>query len=98
MIEKIKNFFKRFWWVFLVPIGIFIFHLIFKKETPGLDRLIKEKQKEIKENKKEVDKNEQSKDKAKESLENAIESSKTALGGIAEDSAERDKRAEEFFK
>lgn len=97
MLEKIKEFFKRFWWVFLVPIAVTILHAFFRKATPGLDRLIKEKQKEIKENKKDIEKNEQTKEEAKESLENAIESSKATLGGIAGDSAERDKKAEDFF-
>ena len=50
MWDKIKNFFKKIWWVVLVPVGILLFHLIFRKETPELDRLIKDKKKEIENN------------------------------------------------
>lgn len=97
MLEKIKEFFKRFWWVLLVPIVVMVIHAVFRKTTPGLDRLIREKQKEIKDNHKDIERKEQAEKEAGESLRDAIQSGKTALDSVADDSAERDKKAEDFF-
>ena len=53
--EGIKNFFEKFWYLILVPIGLFLVHLIFRDSNK---KEIKEKEKEIKKEEKEIKKQE----------------------------------------
>ena len=57
--EGIKNFFKKFWYVILVPVGLFLIHLIFKDPDKELKKEIKEEEKEIKKEEKEIKKQEE---------------------------------------
>ena len=98
MWSKIKEFFSNFWWLILVPAGLFIFHLLFKKETPELDQQIKEKKKEIKKQEKEADKKEQAVTKSEEQLKASIEEAEKVSMEVSTKAEERDKQAEEFFK
>ena len=54
MWKKLQEFFKKAWWVVLVPIGLFVLSLVFK-DNENLRKLIKEKQKEIKKDEKKSD-------------------------------------------
>lgn len=98
MWEKIKKFLSKVWWIALVPVAILILHLVFRKETPELDKLIKEKQKEIKENKKDKESAEKKVDKTEESLKDSIEEAKETSIRIETKAEDRDKQSEEFFK
>lgn len=98
MWEKIKKFLSKVWWIALVPIAILILHLVFRKETPELDKLIKEKQKEIKEDKKDKESAEKKADKAEESLKDSIEDAKETSIRVETEAEARDKQSEEFFK
>lgn len=96
--SKILSFLKEFWWVVLVPIAVLVFHLIFRKETPELDKLIKEKKKDIEKGKDKVHESSESAKEAEEGLSDAIKASRATSERVASDSEERDKKAEEFFK
>lgn len=98
MWSKIKEFFSKFWWLFLVPIGLFVIHVIFRKETPELDKLIKEKKKEIKESSKKVEDAKIEVEDAKSVLEDSVEKAEKANERISSEAEERDKKAEEFFR
>ena len=98
MWEKIKEFFKKFWWMLLVPIGLFIAHVVLRKETPELDRLIKEKQKEIKNQESLVEDLSKEASKSETALEHAVEDAEAVLEQVSSDSEQRDKKAEEFFR
>ena len=98
MWEKIKEFLKKFWWMLLVPIGLFIAHVVLRKETPELDKLIKEKQKEIKNQESLVDDLSKDASQSETALERAIEDTKAVLEQVSSDSEQRDEKAEEFFK
>lgn len=98
MWEKIKEFFKKFWWMLLVPIGLFIAHVVLRKETPELDRLIKEKQKEIKNQESLVEDLSKEASKSETALEHAVEDAEAVLEQVSSDSEQRDKKVEEFFK
>ena len=98
MWEKIKEFFKKFWWMLLVPIGLFIAHVVLRKETPELDRLIKEKQKEIKSQESLVEDLSKDASQSETALEHTIEKTEAVLEQISSESEQRDEKAEEFFK
>ena len=98
MWDKIKNFFKKIWWVVLVPVGILLVHLIFRKETPELDRLIKDKKKEIDKTAGNVEKAESLLETSEESLERSLDEASKTTEQIESDALKRDQRAEEFFK
>ena len=98
MWSRIKEFFSKIWWVVLVPVGIFILHFLFKKETPELDKLIKEKKKDIKENKKAIKGASLTAAENQEALEDSIESGKETSIKIDTRAQERDNQAGEFFK
>ena len=98
MWEKIKSFFSRFWWIVLVPVAIFVLHLVFRKETPELDKLIKEKKKDIEEKSKDKDKAQKNASDAKEDLETAIDTSKDTKSSVDARAEVRDETAKEFFR
>lgn len=96
--SKIKEFFSNFWWLILVPAGLFIFHLLFKKETPELDRQIKEKKKDAKKQEKEAEKAEEKTEKSEEELKDSIRDAQETSIKVSTKAEERDKQAEEFFR
>ena len=98
MWSKIKEFFSKFWWIVLIPIALFVIHTVFRKETPELDKLIKDKQNEIKETYKEVEKAKSEVEKAKEDLESKVEDIKVTVSEIKSDVKERDEKSQEFFR
>ena len=98
MWSKIKKFFSKIWWIVLVPIGIFVIHVIFRKETPELDKLIKEKKDEIKDSTKKVEDTKIEVEDAKSDLKDSIEKANKVSLQISASAEERDQKAEEFFK
>lgn len=96
--SKIKEFFSNFWWLILVPAGLFIFHLLFKKETPELDRQIKEKKKDVKKQEKEAEKAEEKAEESEEDLKDSIRDAQETSIRVSTKAEERDKQAEEFFR
>ena len=70
--EGIKNFFKKFWYVILVPIGLFFAHLLFKDSNSELKKEIKKEEKEIKKETKEIKKQEAATDKKEEEVKQQI--------------------------
>lgn len=98
MWDKIKNFFKKIWWVVLVPVGILLFHLVFRRETPELDRLIKDKKKEIDKTAEEVEKAESSSETSEDVLKRSLDEASKTTEQIESDALKRDQQAEEFFK
>lgn len=96
--SKIKEFFSNFWWLILVPAGLFIFHLLFKKETPELDRQIKEKKKDVKKQEKEAEKAEEKVEESEENLKDSIRDAQETSVKVSTKAEERDKQAEEFFR
>lgn len=98
MWDKIKLFFQKFWWLILIPVVMFILHVVFKKETPELDKAIKEKEKEIKQNKKEYEEAQKTASDAKEDLESTITTATETKESIDAGAKARDELAKEFFK
>lgn len=98
MWNKLKTFFQRFWWLILIPVAIFILHVVFKKETPELDKLIKEKEKELKQDKKKHEEAQKTASDAKEDLESTITTATETKESIDAGAKARDELAKEFFK
>lgn len=98
MWEKIKNFFKTFYWLFLIPIVVFILSKLFGRDTSYLNKKIKEKKQEIKKEEKEIEKEKKKAETKKEELEETLEDTKKTQTQIDTKSELRDKQAEEFFK
>ena len=98
MWSKIKEFFKRFWWLALVPLVLFVLHTVFRRETPELDRLIKDKKKEIDSLNKQVNKDSKEAEEAEASLKDSVAKAESTLSDSLKDSKKRDEKAEEFFK
>lgn len=94
--NTIQRFFKKAWWVVLVPIGLFILSFVFK-DNENLKKLIKEKQKEIKKNEKQVKTNEDEVKKSEEDLNKEINKVEDTMKDISEDKEERDEQAKKFF-
>lgn len=98
MVEKIINLFKKLWWVILIPIGLFVIKVVFRKDSPELDKLIKDKQKEIKDNEKKVSHSGKEADKTEEALSDSIDRAEEVSTRIETEVEARDKKAEEFFR
>lgn len=98
MWSKIKKFFSEIWWIVLVPIGIFVLHVIFKKETPELDKLIKEKKEEIKDFTEKVENSKKEAEEVKSDLKDSVEKANKVNIQISTKAEDRDQKAEEFFK
>lgn len=98
MWDKIKSFFQKFWWIVLVPVAMFILHVVFKKETPELDKAIKEKEKELKQDKKKHEEAQKTASDAKEDLESIITTATETKESIDTGAKARDELAKEFFK
>ena len=95
--NKIKRFFKKFWYFFLIPIGLFVIARVFKKDTSGTKKLIKEKTKSLKENEKEIKKEKEVVEKNKEDLDNSINHTEEVLNLNLKNKKERDNEAKKFF-
>ena len=98
MWDKIKSFFQKFWWIVLVPVAVFILHVIFRRETPELDKAIKEKEKELKQDKKKHGEAQKTVSDAKEDLESIITTATETKESIDAGAKARDELAKEFFK
>lgn len=98
MWDKIKSFFQKFWWIVLVPVAVFILHVIFRRETPELDKAIKEKEKELKQDKKKHEEAQKTASDAKEDLESIITTATKTKESIDAGAKARDELAKEFFK
>lgn len=96
MWKKLQEFFKKAWWVVLVPIGLFVLSLVFK-DNENLRKLIKEKQKEIRKDEKNVKTSEEEKKKSEENLDEATEKVKDTMDAISGNKEERDEQAKKFF-
>lgn len=92
-----KNILKKFWWAFLVPIGIFILSYVFKKDTSELKKQIAKKKEEIKDLNKEIKKEEKNTENKEEDLNKSIKKTKETLGKNLDDKVDRDEEAKKFF-
>ena len=98
MWEKIKAFFKKFWYIILVPAGLFILHLFTgSKRDAKLEEREKIQKKEVKEDKKAVEKTEKEVIKVEKKVEKSIEEVKETIQENLEDKAVRDEKASKYL-
>ena len=97
MWEKIKNFFEKFWAVFLLPIGIVILNLLFRDKNKEIKKEIKEEKKEIKEDTKQVEKQIEVVEKVEETVVSINEEVKEIIESNLDDKEARDEKASSFF-
>ncbi len=88
---------KKFWYLFFIPIILFVLSRIFRFDTSDLDRKIKEKKKEIKNQTKKVEKEEQKVKEKEEKLDASLKSTKEKIKQNLEDKDERDEKAKDYF-
>jgi peptidoglycan hydrolase CwlO-like protein len=92
-----KEMIKKFFWYALIPIGLFILSVIFKKDTSNLNDLIKKKKEEIKNTDKKIkDQEEQVKDSKKE-LDIVVDDIEKVKEKNLDNKKERDEEAKDFF-
>ena len=97
MWNKIKEFFKKFWGLIFIPLGIFIVNLFFKDNSSEIKKEIKEEKKEIKEDTKQVVKKEEAVEKTEEKVIKINEETKGVIEDNLDDKEARDEKASSFF-
>ena len=98
MWTKIKEFFKRFWYLGLVPIGACLLHLfVGSKKDAKLEEREKIQKKEVKEDKKAVEKTEKEVIKEEKKVEEVVEEVKKVIQDNLEDKAVRDEKASKYL-
>lgn len=98
MWNKAKEFFKKWWGLIFVPIGLFIIHL-FKKDNHKdyVEKELKEEKKVVEEVSKEIEKTEEKVVLVEEAVEDIVSDVKHTIEDNLEDKKLRDEKAKEFF-
>lgn len=94
---KIINFFKKFWWLFLAPIGLFLVSYLFKKDSSELESKIKSKKAEIEEVNNKVEEQKTKVEESSSNLDKSIQETKDTIEVNLDNKRERDSEAEKFF-
>lgn len=95
---KIKQFFKKFWWLILVPVGLFLLTKIFQKDSSELKSLIKEKKVEIKKVDIAIKEKKVEVIKAKEKLKTEVLNTEEVVNTNLDNKEKRDEDAKQYFK
>jgi len=94
---KIIEFLKRFWWIFLAPIGFFLVSNLTKRDSSEINKKIKEKKKEIKKTKSKIKDQKVKVEKTKDDLEKSIKKTEDVIKTNLDNKKERDNEAKKFF-
>ena len=96
MWNKIKTFFKKFWGLVFVPIGLFLAHLFFSSNKSN-KKEIKEEKKEVKQQEKVVREEVKKVEKQEIVVEEKIEGVKKIIKENLKDKAVRDEKANKYL-
>lgn len=98
MFTKIKDFFKKWWGLILVPIGLFILSLFGKKSNNSyIEKEIKEEKKVIEETTKTIESIESKVEIVEDVVEEVLSDVNDTIEDNLEDKKIRDEKAKNFF-
>lgn len=98
MWNKIKEFFKKYWGLIIVPIGLFILALFGKKSNKSyIEKEIKEEKAVIEEELKVVEKTEDRVEVVEKAVEEIVNDVEHIIEDNLEDKKVRDEKASSFF-
>ena len=98
MWNKVKEFFKKWWGLIFVPIGLFILSLLGKKSDKSyVEKELKEEKKVVEETIKEIDKTEEKVELVEEVVEEIADNVEHIIEDNLEDKKVRDEKASNFF-
>ena len=95
--NKIKEFFKKFWWLVFIPLLSFLIAIKSKKPYDEVKEEIKKSKEKIKEKDKEIKTAEKEEEKAKEEVKKKVEDIEKVLDDNLEKKEKRDEEAKKFF-
>jgi hypothetical protein len=95
--SNMKNFFKKFWWYLMIPIGLFFLSYVLRKDTSQLKKQIVSKKEEIKKKEAIVEKEKEEFKKFEGDLVKAKETTQKTLDHNLEKKNERDEKAKDYF-
>lgn len=95
--KKLKLFFKKFWYVFLIPTFVFLWKHFSKRTQTEIDADIKKKKEEIEKEKEELKKSVEGVEKKEKKVQDQNENVKKVYDKNIENKEDRDEQAKQFF-
>lgn len=97
MMKKIKEFFRKFWWVIFIPLIAFVISRYSKRPYSEVIKEIRDTKKDIKEKDKEIEVVKKEEEEKKKEVEKQTEKVEEVIEKNVENKEERDKKASKFF-